>query len=56
MWKIIKENHFELGIILANIGTQVSVITKEFLPNSSFNLTYLMFFLVFFYYLTMKYF
>lgn len=45
MWKIIKENHFELGIILANIGTQVSVITKEFLPNSSFNLTYLMFFL-----------
>ena len=45
MWKYIKAHHFELGIIIANIGTQISVITKEFISFGNFNLTYVMFFL-----------
>lgn len=45
MWKYIKAHHLELGIIIANIGTQISVITKEFTPYGSLNLTYMMFFL-----------
>lgn len=44
MWRCIKTHHFELGIILANIGTQISVITKEFVPSGRLNLTYIMFF------------
>lgn len=45
MWKYIRTHNLELGIIIANIGTQISVITKEFIPCVRFNLTYVMFFL-----------
>lgn len=45
MWKYIRTHHLELGIIVANIGTQISVITKEFIPFGGVNLTYGMFFL-----------
>lgn len=45
MWKYIRTRHLELGIVFANIGTQISVITKEFIPCGSLNLTYMMFFL-----------